>query len=391
MQLSIGSSFAGIALTIPVSTFFQYSLAFFWLMAFSSATHDIAADGFYMIALSDHDQSFFVGIRSTFYRVAMITGQGLLVIFAGYLEVKTGNIQFAWTIALSVLGAIFVIFFLYHNMILSRPTEDTDRKSDDYKLRLLQYFVFLILISVILPFYILVLFLAPLTKFDPRFLLWKIPFSNSSFARPILLFMTKDKLIRILLFLLFYRLGEAQLTKVAPLFLLDSKSVGGVGLITEQVGFVYGTIGTISLVIGGILGGILAAQKGLKYWIWWMVIAINLPDLVYVYLSYTQTSNLILINICVAIEQFGYGFGFTAFLLFLIFISKGEHKTSHYAIATGVMALGMMIPGMFSGWIQETVGYQHFFLWVCLCTIPVFVLTKFIPIDPEFGIKRNEP
>jgi len=186
-----------------------------------------------------------------------------------------------------------------------------------------------------------------------------------------------------------YRLGEAQLAKLAPLFLLDSKSAGGIALSTSEFGFIYGTVGTLFLVIGGILSGVLAARKGLKYWIWWMVLAINLPDLVYVFLAYTQTSNVYLINICIAIEQFGYGFGFTAFLLFLIFISKGDHKTSHYAIATGFMALGMMIPGMFSGWLQEILGYKLFFMWVCIATIPAFIVTKFIPLDPEFG-KKNE-
>ncbi len=194
-----------------------------------------------------------------------------------------------------------------------------------------------------------------------------------------------------MIYILIYRIGEAQLAKISPLFLLDSKLVGGIGLSTEQVGFIYGTVGVIFLVLGGIIGGIVASNKGLKYWIWWMVAAINIPDMVYVFLSYTQTSNIYLINICIAFEQFGYGFGFTAFLLFLIFVSEGEHKTSHYAIATGIMALGMMLPGMISGWMQEMLGYKYFFIWVCLSTIPAFLLTKFIPLDPEFGKKKKLP
>jgi PAT family beta-lactamase induction signal transducer AmpG len=170
--------------------------------------------------------------------------------------------------------------------------------------------------------------------------------------------------------------------------LLDSKEVGGLALSTTQVGFVYGTVGIIALTLGGLLGGFAAAKQGLKFWIWWMVIAINIPDVVYIFLAYTQTSNFILINICIAIEQFGYGFGFAAFLLYLIYISEGKFKTSHYAIATGFMALGMMLPGMFSGWIQETIGYKIFFVWVMISTIPAFVITKFIPLDTEFGKKK---
>ena len=171
-------------------------------------------------------------------------------------------------------------------------------------------------------------------------------------------------------------------------FLLDDKAVGGLALSTSEVGIVYGTIGVIALSLGGILGGIAASKHGLKFWIWWMLIAINLPDLVYVYLAATQTSNFILINICVAVEQFGYGFGFTAFMLYLIYISDGEYKTAHYAIATGLMALGMMLPGMISGWIQEELGYLNFFIWVCISTIPAFIITKFIKIDPSFGQKK---
>ncbi len=347
MQSLIGIAFAGIAFTIPASNFVQYTLAFFWLMAFSSATHDIAADGFYMLALSEHDQSFFVGIRSTFYRAAMLTGNGLLVILAGYFENSLGNIAHAWAICFFILAALFAFFSIYHFFIFPYPVKDRPVVGDDNRSFLKNYF--------------------------------------STF----IVFFKKNKIIIVLAYILFYRLGEAQLAKIAPLFLLDSKAVGGIALSTEQVGFIYGTIGVIFLVIGGITGGIVASRNGLKYWIWWMVAAINIPDLVYVFLSYTQTSNLYLINAAVALEQFGYGFGFTAFLLFLIFVSEGEHKTSHYAIATGIMALGMMIPGMISGWMQELIGYQHFFLWVCLSTIPAFILTKYIPIDPEFGKKKE--
>jgi PAT family beta-lactamase induction signal transducer AmpG len=349
MQFLIGAGLAGVALTVPIEKFFQYTLAFFWLMAFSSATHDIAADGFYMLGLKEYQQSFFVGIRSTFYRIAMLAGQGLLVILAGQIEESSGNISYAWMITFLILAALFILFFIYHLFILPQPKSDSPREKIQ-----VEYFI-------------------------------------KEFLRTFISFFKRKEIIVIVLFILLYRFAEAQLVKMASPFLLDSKVVGGLALSTTQVGIVYGTVGVAALVFGGILGGIVASLKGLKYWIWWMLIAINLPDLVYVYLAATQTSNFILINICVAVEQFGYGFGFTSFMLYLIYISQGEFKTAHYAIATGLMALGMMLPGMISGWIQEQIGYLHFFIWVCISTLPAFIITKFVKIDPTFGIKNETP
>jgi PAT family beta-lactamase induction signal transducer AmpG len=346
MQFCIGVGLAGVALTIPTEKFFQYTLAFFWLLAFSSATHDIAADGFYMLGLSEHQQAFFVGIRSTFYRFAMIAGQGLLVILIGQIEQTTGDVPFAWMINFLILTGLFVIFLIYHFFILPYPKVDTIRANIHIKTFLKEY------------------------------------------LHTFISFFARKEILIIIAFILFYRLGEAQLVKMASPFLLDPVDKGGLALTTSQVGFVYGTVGVIALMLGGILGGIAIAKQGLKFWIWWMLIAINLPDLVYVYLSVTQTSNFILINICVAVEQFGYGFGFTAFMLYLIYISEGEFKTAHFAIATGLMALGMMLPGMISGWIQEQVGYLNFFIWVCISTIPAFIIAKFVNIDPLFG-KKN--
>ena len=188
-------------------------------------------------------------------------------------------------------------------------------------------------------------------------------------------------------FLLIYRLGESQLVKLASPFLLDSYETGGLALTTGKVGFVYGTVGLIMLTLGGLLGGFLAANHGLKKWIWWMALAIKLPDIVYVYLAYNLPDNFLIINICVAIEQFGYGFGFTAYMLYMIYIADGPYKTAHYAMCTGFMALGMMLPGMMSGWIQELIGYQHFFIWVMISTLPGLIILKFLPLDPEFGKK----
>ena len=185
-------------------------------------------------------------------------------------------------------------------------------------------------------------------------------------------------------------MAESQIVKLASPFLLDSQELGGLALTTGEVGLVYGTVGLISLTIGGLLGGFLAAKYGLKFWLWPMAIAINLPDLAYVYLSYTIPDSFLIVNISVAIEQFGYGFGFTAYMLFMIYVSEGDHKTAHFAITTGFMALGMMIPGMISGYIQELIGYQHFFVWVMIATIPSFLIIKLVHIDPEFGKKKDK-
>lgn len=353
MQTLIGAALAGVAFTIPTSNFFQASLAFLWLLAFSSATHDIAADGFYMYGLDKHKQAYFIGIRSTFYRVAMITGQGLLIILAGYLEeIKLfgqteTSIPLAWSLTFVIITIAFLIIALYHKFALPNPNND---KNKDIK-SLTDVF--------------------------------------NDFGETFKSFFTKKNIWIIIGMLLFYRLGESQLVKMASPFLLDGKEVGGLALSTSEVGIIYGTIGLIALTIGGILGGYLASKHGLKFWIWWMVLAINLPNFVYVYLSQALPESFVLISISVAIEQFGYGFGFTAFMLYQIYVSEGKHKTAHFAFCTGFMALGMMLPGMVSGWIQEAIGYQHFFIWVILCTIPSFIMVNMIKIDPKFGIKTK--
>ncbi len=535
MQLLVGAGLAGVAFTIPVPSFFQYTLAFFWLLAFSSATHDIAADGFYMLGLSRHDQAFFVGIRSTFYRIAMLTGQGLLVILAGYFEAKTGlppveisvnatrtesvmsfnpqeimvekdeaemyfvtpesidlgyqpvenekahemlsqieewnvrhgfynaeqtaeeaeaeaswwhnkvavpisdylkrvfnpdpdesetkmagnigyvwfylsqppaedetvvlnfthqrgdksialaksyryefsrenwnipafaavqldpkldepaqayfeglsgNITMAWTIVFASVALMFVIFALYHRIVLPRPVEDVPNRHE-----------------------------------NQNFL--------KEFFHTFAAFFKKSNIGVILTFLLVYRLGESQLVKLASPFLLDAQENNGLGLTTGDLGLIYGTIGMIALSLGGIVGGIAASRKGLRYWIWWMAAAMNLPNLVYVFLAYTLPSSLAVVGASVAVEQFGYGFGFTAYMLYMIYVSEGKFKTAHFAITTGFMALGMMIPGMVSGWLQEIIGYQNFFIWVVLCTIPSFAIIPFLNIDKDFGKKAE--
>ena len=347
MQLIIAVGFACIAFAVPTSLFFRLTLAAFWLVAFTSATHDIAADGFYMHGLSDHEQSLFVGIRSTFYRIATVAGQGLLVILAGHLEDSTGDIPFSWVVVFGVLSVFFLLVGIYHAWVLPKPASDHPVENVTAK-------------NIVREF----------------FMTFKT-------------FFKKKHALTAILFMLLYRLPEAQLVKLISPFMLDPTEKGGLALTTEQVGWAYGTVGIIGLTIGGILGGIAASRGGLKKWLWPMVCAITLPDLVYVYLSYVQPASLLTVNICVFIEQFGYGFGFTAYMLYLIYFSEGEHKTSHYAICTGFMALGMMLPGMAAGWLQEMLGYRHFFVWTIICCLATFIVCMFIKIDPEFGKKKH--
>ena len=535
MQLFIGAGFAGIAFTIPLPFFFQATLAFFWLLAFSSATHDIAADGFYMLALDTNTQAKFVGIRSTFYRVATIFGQGLLIILAGFIESNTGskpidfkievspkyvqveppirnlqitdvntervfatdkstiqiaaakiskdsvqaiikkvslanqsnhfisaekeldkekqknregfwsknistplgnwlqnnfgekreailsdeigniavvpvrmtrkpetgksvllntfmtegnrsvsliegdhlsfneknwdktaylvfqidpklkkeviatykgtsgNIPFAWSITFFVMAGMFVFFSFYHRVVLPKPISD---KTD-----------------------------IPVTM---RSVL-------NEFGMTFYSFFKKPHIATALFFMLTFRFSEAQVLKLINPFLLDSRGVGGLGLSTGEVGLVYGTIGILGLMLGGIIGGFAAAKGGLKKWIWPMTLSMLLTIMVFIYLSFSQTHNLLVINTCIFIEQFGYGFGFTAYMLYLIYFSEGEHKTAHYAFCTGFMALGMMIPGMFSGWLQEKLGYNHFFIWAIISSIIPIIAVMLLKIDPEYG------
>ena len=352
MQLIVGAGLAAVALMIPAEGFFRYTLAFLWLIAFSSATHDIAADGFYMLALTEKEQSFFVGIRSTFYRIAMITGQGLLVMLAGYFEehplTSADNaIASAWAVTFFVLAGLFLAFFVYHRFILPYPVIDRPAASETG---------------------------AVAREFVATF--------RSFFRKPTVGLM--------LAFLLLYRFAEAQLVKLAQPFMLDTAEAGGLALSTTEVGFAYGTVGVVALTAGGLLGGFVASKNGLKYWIWWMLLAINLPDAVYVYLSFVRPEDYLIVNVCVAVEQLGYGFGFTAYMLYMIYVSQGKYQTAHYALCTGFMALGMMIPGMFSGWLQEQIGYQSFFLWVMVATIPGFIVARFVSIDPEFGKKTEK-
>lgn len=518
MQFIVGLGLAGVAFTIPLPDFLQYTLAFFLLLAFSSATHDIAADGFYMLGLSEHDQAFFVGIRSTFYRLSMITGQGLLIILAGYFETHSGLppatievtskpgakteqvflpneisnlssegelkvIANSASVTLSTnkrnkgeidsivnlvqtkniqngfyntkdgqpkppvfkinhadyskqIGNISIVSFA----LSSQPEEDKDyvvnfdRDGGDKSISILEgtrfafnknnwnkpafaviqldpklktetsavfkaisgnipwawSMTFLILVGLFTLFFIYHYIILPYPAKDGPAVRAASISVGREFIRTFSLFFKKKEILLIITFLLIYRFGEAQLVKLASPFLLDPREVGGLGLTTGEVGFVYGTVGIIALTLGGLTGGFLASRDGLKKWIWWMFAAINIPHVLYIYMAFTQPENFIIINLCVAGEQFGYGFGFTAYMLYMIYVSEGEFKTSHYAICTGFMALSMMIPGIFAGMIQEALGYPNFFLWILLTMIPGFFITKMLKINPEFGKKKVE-
>ena len=347
LELVIGAAFALVALTLPMDNFFRLTLAVFWLLAFSAATHDIASDGFYMLGLVPHEQAAYVGIRSTFFRLSMIAGQGGLVYLAGKFTEVSGNLTLAWCIVFSLLSAMFLSLFAYHSFSLPRPANDVARVDS----------------GGVAKTFVLI------------------------FAK----FLKKKEIVSILLFLLLYRFAEAQLVKIAPVFMLDSPEKGGLGLSTATVGVVYGTIGMIALSIGGMLSAYLISRHGMRRWLWIMALAIHVPNLAFVYLAVALPTNINVIASLVAAEQFGYGFGFTGYVLFMIMTAKGEHQTAHYAICTGFMALGMMLPGMVSGWLQTQLGYANFFIWVCVATIPGFMVTALIKIEPGFGTKPTEP
>jgi MFS transporter, PAT family, beta-lactamase induction signal transducer AmpG len=363
MQLVMAVGLALVAFTIPVVpaaqiaagnvsvSLFTACLAIFWLVAFSSATHDIAADGFYMLALDPSDQSLFVGIRSTFYRCASIFGQGVLVVIAGLLENSIGVVPLAWRYTILILAALLGVVGLYHLFILPHPASDRSveavKEEEGIKTNVVKEF------------------------FE----------TFGSFFR-------KPQVGIAILFMLFFRLPEAQLIKLIQPFLVDPLSAGGLGLSTEAVGIVYGTVGVLGLTIGGIIGGICASRGGLRKWLWPMALSISLTCITFCYLSHFPQSSLLVVNICVFIEQFGYGFGFTAFMLFMMYFAEGDHKTSHYAICTAFMALGMMLPGMAAGWIEEHLGgYKPFFWWVFACNIATLIVTALIKVDPNYGKK----
>ncbi len=353
MQALMTLCFAAIALSLPRRTgapvgAFVLSLIFFYITAMLSATHDIAADGYYMLALDEHRQSLFVGIRSTFYRIASVFGQGVIVVVAGLLENRYGDIPRAWSTTLLASSALFLAITLWHQFIL--PSENGVRVE------------------------------APVSR-------------ETSSRRTVLsafaTFFRKPGVWLAIVFMLLYRLPEALSVKMLTPFLLDAVEDGGLGLSTAQSGLVYGTVGVIALTLGGILGGVWSAKVGLRKALWPMALALALPCSVYLYMALAQPQNILTIYFCVALDQFGYGFGFTAYMLYMMYFSRGEYSTSHYAVCTAFMALSMMVPGFFAGMLQESLGYSGFFVLVMVCCLATVAVTALLPskIEPGYGRK----
>ncbi|MFE3872521.1 MFS transporter [Flavobacterium sp. ZS1P70] len=345
MQLLIAIAFLIVGLTIPMSNFFVLSLAIFWVAAFASASNDVASDGFYMLALAKEQQSFFLGIRSTFYRLSMLTANGLIVILGGFLEHKYGDKSKAWSYTM-IIVALLMVFLTIYNFFTTPKVEETKITTDRE--------------------------------------------NNQSFGVVFKTFFQKKQIGLVLAFILLFRLGESQLLKMLTPFLIDEKIKGGMGLTTEDVGIIYGTFGVAALVIGGILGGIAISKGGLRKWMLPMFLAMHLPIIGFILLSHFHPESVFYVYATVIAEQFGYGFGFAAFMMYLIYVADGESKTSHYSIATGFMALGMMLPGMLSGFIQEYLGYANFFIWVFLATIPGLILSRFLLFPDDFGKKSEQ-
>jgi len=337
-QLAMTICLGCLAFSLQIPNFFVASFLFFLIAAFISATQDTATDGFYMLTLDAEAQAFFVGIRSTFYRIAMIVGSGLLVFFAGQLESSLHNISLGWAIAFGSSALVFACLLIFHWLCLPIPESDLERSTP---------------LSV--------------TKF---------------YGDVIATYFNQEKIWAVLAFIFLYRIGEAMLVKLAPPFLLDPIESGGLGLSTSQVGLAYGTLGALALTLGGILGGWLVYRFGVKRSLVPMAIALNLPHLFYVYLAYAQPS-IHWVYPLVAIEQFGYGLGTAAYSVYFMYLAHERYKTSHFAISTGIMALGMMLPGLVSGYIQQALGYQLFFVVVFLLTIPGMLTLFFIPLGDK--------
>jgi len=335
MQFVMFAAIGLVAATVRLSTF-TLTLILFIVAAFASATHDIAADGFYMLALDEKRQSAFVGIRSTFYRIASVFGQGVLVVMAGLLEKRMGNIPAAWSVTMVVSAAILALFSVYHLFVLPRPSDD-----------------------------------APAAEQTVGGILRGFGDAFASFFR-------KKGVWLAIAFMLLYRLPEAFSVKMLFPFFRDPAELGGLGFSTDMYGVVFGTFGVVALLAGGILGGLAAARYGLRKCLWPMALSLALPCAVYLFMSIAQPQSLWVVGACVVFDQFGYGFGFSAYMLYMMHFSQGPLKTSHYAICTAFMALSMMLPGLVAGYLQQALGYVGFFILVMICCFATFLVTFFV-------------
>ncbi|MBI4802448.1 MAG: MFS transporter [Elusimicrobia bacterium] len=440
-QLIMACCLGASALSLAGQHFFAVSLVSFAVGAFISATHDIAVDGFYMLALTKEDQAFFVGIRSMFYRFAMIFGTGFLVFRAGKMQEAGDTPAAGWGTMLTISAAFFLALFIYHKFALPYPAEDVSKAKAEPG-PLLRSVLTLVLylaaagaiiwifdhLSGVGQKFASAAFLAAALVFACRRYFFgrlkaKMAEEGNSFNEAFISYFTQDGIGYIVAFILFYRLAEAMLLKMTQPFLLDAAEKGGLGIATAEVGIIYGTIGMTALITGGLLGGWLISKYGFRRCLWPMVLALHVPDVFYLYMAYAQSKlDYIMINLSeyqsalslipaigrylvkfaqgslqipfgtipllVAAEQFGYGIGLTAFTVYLMMICKGKFKTAHFAISTGIMALGMMAPGMISGLLQQRYGYQRFFLIICILTIPGILVIFRLPINE--GIESRQ-
>lgn len=344
MQLLLGAAFGGVAFTIPTSFWLQGTLFFFWVAAFTGASHCVAADGFYLLGLNERQQAWFMGIRSMADRLATIFGQGVLVMVAGNLQVIfRGSISYSWSLTFYGVAGLFIALWLWHSYALPYPRSDTQKTYINVQS------------------------------------IWK------GFLETFRTFFQKKGVVVALLFILLFRFPEALLSKITPLFLIDAGHNGGLGLSPQEYGLVQGTVGIIGVAIGSILGGIAVSKNGLKRWLCIMVAAYTVPDIVYVYLSYALPDSLFVVNACVFAEQFGFGFGLTAYMLYLIYYNRGEFRTSHYALSSALMSLSLMLPGFIAGGLQEMMGYRHYFILVLVSCVITFIVAAMAKIDENFG------
>lgn len=344
MEILLGASLGGIAFTIPTSFWLQGTLFFFWVIAFTGASHCVAADGFYMLGLDNSQQAWFIGVRSIAERLATIFGQGFLVMLAGNVQVLfRGSISYSWSLIFYGTAGLFLAVWLWHGSVLPRPADDVQH------------------------------------RYVSAHRVWL------GFLDTFKTFFKKDSILTVLFFILLFRMPEGFLSKVTELFLIDAPQDGGLGLSPQEFGLVQGTVGAIGVSLGGLLGGFVVSRGGLKHWLWPMTAAYTLPAVVYVFMSYELPSSLIVINLCVFFEQFGYGFGLTAYMLYLIYISRGDYQTSHYSIVSALMSLSMMLPGLFAGALQEAMGYRYFFVFVLICCPVSFLVVSALHLDDDFG------
>lgn len=328
MQLVLGVCFFALAASLHMPNWLFASAAVLWVMAVVSATHDISADGFYMLGLSDQDQAEFTGVRATAYRLAMLCAKGFMVATAGRVTLELGKQQ-GWSLVMCIPAALFVGVACYHQVALPRPASDRPVRDENF---LKGYFG-----------------------------------SFGSFFR-------KPGIAQAIAFMLLFRFAEAQLLAMVAPFLTGERAEGALHLTTAQVGIAYGTYGVVGIICGGILAGFLVSRFGLRKLYWVLILVMHLPNAGFLYLAFAQPESLPLISAILFLEQFGYGFGFTAYMLFLMYFSKGESQTSHYAICTGFMALSLMLPQMLSGVVVKHLGFHDFFLYILACTVPSFLV-----------------